>query len=449
MEQVTLNRRQFLHSTAQAGLSLTLAAALASPAAPVLADNRLFISMPASISIPGGLDIWKRHDTQAYLAGGTGALWVAGRFLNHFAYNRDFNNLPYTLKRKYQFAGGEYKGLPAAEAIWKTIPASVRAGGPEALRKFHQGKDWSHFIPRSAGGPTTAGNGTWWSSEKNKSLRANPMSAADIADAHRLLRTDALKAVIRGTLSGMVKGAMVGVVGGATLAVLTHGLDYAEGKISWNHMVSRTVTSIITAGAGATLVAGLVLGMSLTFPFLIPILLPALFAIQTASIVFLGPKIVSLAKGWWNVLDGQRLLAATDAVLRDVRTQVRGTIGRVNDSKEESLNDAMRAWVNWIARVSWTPVDWVWKTANSIVRELGADRALVWFSEQLGWALGPPAYLVDVGADAVNHIAGWGYTSIAYSADAIANTYNSVVATQFRPAVSTTNALLGSIAAYR
>ena len=67
-------------------------------------------------------------------------------------------------------------------------------------------------------------------------------------------------------------------------------------------MVSRTVTSIITAGAGATLVAGLVLGMSLTFPFLISILLPALFAIQTASIVFLGPQIVSLAKGWWNVL---------------------------------------------------------------------------------------------------------------------------------------------------
>ena len=92
------------------------------------------------------------------------------------------------------------------------------------------------------------------------------------------------------------------------------------------------------------------------FPFLIPILLPALFAIQTASIVFLGPQLVSLAKGWWNVFDGQRLLASTDAVLTDVRNQVRDTIGRVNDSKEESLYDAMRAWVNWIARVSWTPV---------------------------------------------------------------------------------------------
>ena len=82
---------------------------------------------------------------------GAGALWVAGLFLNSFSHNLNFSNLPAILKVKYQLAGNEYKSLSQAQAVWKSIPVQIRAGGPEALGKFHQGKEWSHIIPKSWG----------------------------------------------------------------------------------------------------------------------------------------------------------------------------------------------------------------------------------------------------------------------------------------------------------
>ena len=159
---------------------------------------------------------------------------LAGSYLNAFAHNLDFNNLPPKLQLKYRLAGAEWKSFPAAKGLWETIPAPVRAGGPEALWKFHKGKDWSHIIPKSWGGPTTAENGIWWSSEKNKILGDKPMSPADIADAKAVLRQEAIRATIVQTLSGMIKGAMLAVVVGGAPGLsgvwfgVCRGQDYVE-----------------------------------------------------------------------------------------------------------------------------------------------------------------------------------------------------------------------------
>ena len=72
-------------------------------------------------------------------------MWVAGYFLNTFARNLDFGNLPAVLVEKYQMAGNELKNLAQAQVVWESIPVQVRVGGPEALWKFHQGKNWSHI----------------------------------------------------------------------------------------------------------------------------------------------------------------------------------------------------------------------------------------------------------------------------------------------------------------
>ena len=145
MADYALTRRQFLRSTTRIGLTLTLATALCPPVRTVQADEGSFIS------ILGGLEIFRQPDVQEFLGTGIGALWVAGSYLNVFAHNLNFSNLPPELILKYRLAGAEWKSFPAAKGLGETIPAPIRAGGPEALWKFHKGKDWSHIIPKSWG----------------------------------------------------------------------------------------------------------------------------------------------------------------------------------------------------------------------------------------------------------------------------------------------------------
>ena len=241
------------------------------------------------------------------LSSSAGALWVAGHFLNRFARNLNFSNLPRELISKYRWAGREHKNLAHARGVWESIPTQVRAGGPAALSKFHHGKSWSHIIPRWRKGPSTADNAIWWSLEKNNALGPNPMSLADIADAKAVLRSDAIRAAVTQTASGLVKGAIMSVVVGGALACLEYGLDYAEGKITKREMVQRVVRAGVMDGGGAFFTTGIIVGISLVFPFMIPILTPVLLVLQGASFALMGARGVKLAKGWWAVLERQQL----------------------------------------------------------------------------------------------------------------------------------------------
>ena len=107
------------------------------------------------------------------------------------------------------------------------------------------------------------------------------------------------------TIKGMVRGGMVGVVVGGLLACLECGLQYAEGKIEWGEMVSKIITLSIVAGALGFTITGLIIGISLAFPFLIPIFAPLLIVLQAVGLVFLGHQVITLARGWWKVLDGE------------------------------------------------------------------------------------------------------------------------------------------------
>ncbi len=431
MSSYTFTRRQFLRSTTRVGLTLTLATALTPAASAVQADEG------SHVSILGGLDVLRMPDVQEYLGTGVGALWVAGSYVNSFAHNLDFSNLPAILKVKYQFAGGEFKGLPAAEAIWKTIPAPIRAGGPDALRKFHIGKDWSHIIPKSWGGPAIAENGIWWSSVRNKSLGPNPMRRADLADARAVLRSDAIRATIVQTLSGMLKGAMVAVVVGGVLACLECGLEYTEGKITRQEMVRKIVERGIIAGAGALIMVGLIVGISLLFPFLIPIFLPAIVVLQVASLVFLGQQLIPLAKGWWEVLNGQELLDSTVEILGYVGSSLRSLFRDVEESFLSVVWD-------WIAATSdRVGIDRAWEMAAALVQRLGLDRALVWFASQTKAVTGKTAELASA-------LKSWDYLSeVDVEVSALKESIASVVTSQFQGAISTTDELLRSINNYR
>ena len=244
------SRRQFLRLIAGATMGLTVVTAL--PPRTAQADET------PPTSLPWVTDVLDDPEVQKWIATGFGPLFVAGSFLNSFGRNLTFENLPATLKLKYFRAGAEWKTWPQAQAIYQTIPAQVRAGGPDALWRFHQGKDWSHIVPRTMEGPTTAKNGVWWTAGKNRSLGPNPMSEVDIADAGKLLRNAAIRDAIVQTARAMAKGTLAGVIIGGMLFSLEIGLQYVKGDITRQQMIEKILNRTLIAGGASFVITGLI-----------------------------------------------------------------------------------------------------------------------------------------------------------------------------------------------
>ena len=413
MTNRSFSRRMFLKSTATAGLALTLATTPWPPTSAVHAQGA------SIIPIPTGLEAFGLPAAQNYLASGKGSLWVSGHFLNSFRNNLVWENLPTRLQTKYHFAGAEYKSLPAARGLWESVPAPVRAAGPEAVWKFHRGKDWSHIVPRSVGGPATADNGVWWSSIKNRRLGPNEMTAADLADARAVLRSEAIRSTLRLTLNGMVKGAVIGVVAGALLACLECGLEYAAGEISWDQMVDKVVRASIFAGIGGLIIAGLIVGISLLFPFMIPILAPLMFALQIVTLIFLGRHLFELAQGWWEVLDGAGKLEDFREILGSAQSVMQNAF---NELREEGAG-AVLGWL------------------DALAERVGADKVWEWIASRTQFAMAKAGELTD-------SLSTWD-SFISTDAGSISEAVARVVATEFEEALSTTDQLLESIAEYR
>ena len=413
MTDHTFTRRRFLKSTATAGLALTLANALGPPATLVHAQEATLIP------IPEGLTIFELPNVQKHLSAGKGSLWVAGRFLNSFRNNLVFENLPPKLITKYQYAGAEFKSLPAARGLWESVPAPVRAAGPEAVWKFHKGKDWSHIVPRAVGGPATADNGVWWSSIKNRSLGAIEMNAADLVDASAVLRSEAIRATVVQTLSGMVKGAIIGVVAGALLACLECGLEYARGNITWSEMVDKVVKASIFAGLGGLIIAGLIIGISLLFPFMIPIFAPVMFALQIVSLLFLGRHLLILAEGWWEVLDGAGKLADFANILGNAQ-------GALSNAYNELRDEGFDSVLEWF---------------EALAIQVGADNVWAWIADGT-------QFVMDKAGEITGSLADWDGL-VEFDSGAIGESVARVVASEFEEAIATTDELLQSISEYR
>ncbi len=406
-------RRNFLKSSAAAGIALTLASS------PWPSTTLVHAQQSALIPVPKGLEVLKLPAVQSHMAAGKGSLWVSGQFLNSFRNNLLFENLPSSLKTKYHYAGAEYKSFPAARGLWESVPAPVRAAGPEAVWKFHKGKDWSHIVPRAVGGPATADNGVWWSSIKNKRLGASEMSAADLADARAILRSDAIRSTVRLTLNGMVKGAIIGVVAGALLACLECGLEYAEGNITWAQMVEKVVKASIFAGLGGLIIAGLIIGISLLFPFMIPIFAGLMFALQIVSLLFLGRHLFKLAQGWWEVLDGAGKLADFVDILGDAKSVMQNVFG-------ELQAEGAGAVIGWL---------------EGLAERVGADQVWAWIASRTQFAM-------ERAGELTNSLSDWdSFRSL--DTGAIGETVARVVATEFEEALSTTEGMLESINDYR
>ena len=244
------------------------------------------------------------------------------------------------------------------------------------------------------------------------------MSAADLADARAVLRSEAIRSTLKLTLNGMVKGAIIGVVAGALLACLECGLEYAEGNITWTQMVDKIVKASIVAGLGGLIIAGLIIGISLLFPFLIPIFTSLFFVLQIVSLVFLGRHLFKLAKGWWEVLDGSGKLKDFADILGIAQSVMQNAF-------DELREEGAGAIVGWL---------------GALAERVGAEEVWEWIASRTQFA-------TDKAEELRDSLAQWD-NLLEFDAGAIGEEVARVVATEFEEAITTTDELLQSISEY-
>ena len=292
MEGERVNRRQFagvlgISGLSAASYSLVGTTSVAEASAEDILEKAGFL--PVAVADPRVVQ---------YATTGALPFWVAGTFANQWQRNLDFYQLPQSLINKYRYAGAAYRSLDDASSIWRTIPEALRREGPDALRRVQSGKDWSHFIPRSAGGSDLANNGIFEKASLNRSRGATIMTAAEIQTARQVLNEPALRSAIRQTAQITLLGTSVVLVVAATLVVLEYGLQYRDGAITRREFFEKVIARLVVTGATAIFVTGIVVGLTFFFPVLIPILSALTIPMAVASFLLMGIRFYRLGQEW-------------------------------------------------------------------------------------------------------------------------------------------------------
>ena len=206
--------------------------------------------------------------------------------------------MPQSLINRYRYAGAAYRSLDGAETVWRTIPESIRREGPDALNRFHSDKDWSHIIPRSAGGNDLANNGIFEKAALNRARGAATMTSTEIQTARQALNSEALRSAIRQTVGLTLVGALVPAVVETIFAVLEYGLDYQERKITEKELYLSVGKRFMTTAATAVVVSGVIAGLVMIFPVFLPTLSVLTIPAAAASFLLLGIRFYRLGREW-------------------------------------------------------------------------------------------------------------------------------------------------------
>ena len=230
----------------------------------------------------------------------TGALplWVAGMFINSWQNNINFGSLPQDLVDYYRRAGGAYRDIPGAEAIWKTIPENIRLSGPAALRQFHGDRDWSHFIPRSVGGSDSANSGIFENAIINRARGAATMSAEEISLATKALNSADVRYAVTLAARSVVAGGLAVTVAEGVFAVMDYGLQYYDGEINRAELYVQVWERLIAAGFAAVAIVGIVMGLAILFPALLSVLGALALPLAVVNFILIGHRFYTLATEW-------------------------------------------------------------------------------------------------------------------------------------------------------
>ena len=246
-----------------------------------------------------------RNDSQflSYSRLGLLQFHIAGHFLNTWAHNLQFNNLPKELIAYFQHAGAQYHPVGMAESIWGTIPHSIRMAGPDTVREFLHTRDWSHFIPHSHGGGHGAGHGIFESLMLNRSRGAHPMTHAEILHAREILHSAALKQVMQNALEVTLTAGLIAIAVTAVLSIMENGLRYKQGELDHKELYGRVFKETIRNAAASVAVSGIIIGLVLVFPLLMPVLSAVALPLAVVGFSLLGHRFYRLSAEWLKETD--------------------------------------------------------------------------------------------------------------------------------------------------
>jgi hypothetical protein len=224
------------------------------------------------------------------------------------AHNIRFENLPTNLQFKFATVGVRdgMRNVQEAAKVFESIPAQIRAQGPEAIRNFRQGKDWSHIQARVNGGGSEAANGVFEHFWVNRARGGVDMTAAELAVAKQVLADAAFKAAVAEVVGAAMKGAIAAAVIELVFSILENSLLCVEGKITQSELVEKVATATAKAGIAGGVITGILLTLCMIFPPIAALLGAAAMPLAIAGIGFMG------IRAWEIFCHGDRLFGITE-----------------------------------------------------------------------------------------------------------------------------------------
>jgi hypothetical protein len=224
------------------------------------------------------------------------------------AHNIRFENLPTDLQLKFARAGMRdgIRNVQEAAKVFESIPAQIRAQGPEAIRNFCRGKDWSHIQARVNGGGSEAANGVFEHFRVNRARGGADMTAAELAVAKQVLADVAFKAAVAEIVGAAMKGAIAAAVIELVFSILENSLLCVEGKITQSELVEQVATATAKAGIAGGIITGILLTICMIFPPIAALLGAAAMPLAIAGIGFMG------IRAWEIFCHGDRIFGITE-----------------------------------------------------------------------------------------------------------------------------------------
>jgi len=224
------------------------------------------------------------------------------------AHNLHFENLPKQLQLKFARAGMRdgIRNVQEAAKVFESIPAQIRAQGPEAIRNFCQDKDWSHIRAHINGGGSEANNGIFEYFWVNRDRGGVDMTAEELAVAKKVLADAAFKTAVTEIVGITIKGAIVAAVIELVFSILENSLLYAEAKITQSELVQKVTIATAKAGIAGGVITGILLTICMIFPPIAQLLGIAAIPLGVAGIGFMG------IRAWEIFCHADRLFAITE-----------------------------------------------------------------------------------------------------------------------------------------
>jgi hypothetical protein len=224
------------------------------------------------------------------------------------AHNIRFENLPLNAQRKFARAGmrNGRRNIYEAAKVFESIPAQIRAQGPQAIREFCQDKDWSHIQAHVNGGGSEAANGIFEQFWVNRARGGADMTPEELAVAQQVLADAAFKAAVAEVVGAVLKGAVAAAAIELVFSILENSLLCVEGKITQRELVQKVTAATAEAGIAGGVITGILLAICMIFPPLSAVLGAAAIPLALAGIGFMG------VRAWEIFCHADRLFAITE-----------------------------------------------------------------------------------------------------------------------------------------